>query len=61
MGPGSGREQPTARGRQPIAWTILGVLTLTKLGLHLLSNGWLAYGYMSDELYPQARCRAQSR
>jgi hypothetical protein len=35
----------------PVAWTVLLGLALLKLVIHLLSSGWLAYGYMTDELY----------
>ena len=35
----------------PIAWTLLMGLALAKLAIHLVSNGPLDYGHMSDELY----------
>jgi hypothetical protein len=33
------------------SWTLLLGLAAVKLGVHLLSSGWLTYGYMTDELY----------
>jgi 4-amino-4-deoxy-L-arabinose transferase-like glycosyltransferase len=38
-------------GYTPIYWPLLLGLALATLGLHVLSSGPLAYGYMSDELY----------
>jgi len=38
-------------GATPISWPLLLGLALATLGLHVLSSGPLAYGYMSDELY----------
>lgn len=37
--------------RAPIAWDILAALVAAKLLVHALSNGLLAWGYMTDELY----------
>jgi Dolichyl-phosphate-mannose-protein mannosyltransferase len=39
-----------ATERPPVAWTLLIVLALSKLGIHLLSS-LVTYGYMTDELY----------
>jgi hypothetical protein len=44
-------ELDSRRSRQPVAWSILAGLAALKLGLHFLSNGPLAYGFMTDELY----------
>jgi hypothetical protein len=38
-------------GRAPIAWDLLLALVALKLVFHALSNGPLAWGYMTDELY----------
>ena len=37
--------------RPPVAHGELLALTATSLALHLVSAGFLAYGYMNDELY----------
>src|SRR5262245_35471638 len=37
--------------RAPIAWDLLFALVVLKLIFHALSNGLLAWGYMTDELY----------
>jgi hypothetical protein len=37
--------------RAPIAWDILAALVAAKVLVHALSNGPLAWGYMTDELY----------
>src|SRR4029434_3611357 len=37
--------------RAPIAWDLLLPLVVLKLVFHALSNGLLAWGYMTDELY----------
>lgn len=51
-GSGSSFEGHGTRESAPlVAWRPLVVLVLVKLGLHLVSNGPLSYGYMSDELY----------
>ena len=33
------------------SWSLLLGLAAVKLSVHLLSSGWLTYGYMTDELY----------
>jgi 4-amino-4-deoxy-L-arabinose transferase-like glycosyltransferase len=33
------------------SWALLLGLAAVKLSVHLLSSGWLTYGYMTDELY----------
>lgn len=43
--------EPTERRLPPAAWSILAGLAAVELGVHLLSNGPLAYGLMTDELY----------
>jgi hypothetical protein len=40
-----------ALARPPIAWDLLLALVAAKLVFHALSNGLLAWGYMTDELY----------
>jgi len=42
---------PSRRQLAPIAWAVLLGLAAAKLALHALSNGPLAWGYMTDELY----------
>jgi hypothetical protein len=37
--------------KPPVAWALLGCVALAKLAVHLVSNGPLDYGHMSDELY----------
>jgi hypothetical protein len=44
--PGAPRLKPP-----PIAWSAIGVVVGAKLAIHALSNGPLAWGYMTDELY----------
>jgi hypothetical protein len=41
----------TTTAHPPIAWSILLALSAVRLGLYFLSNGLLAYGLMTDELY----------
>jgi hypothetical protein len=48
-------DAPTSRAAAdrlaPVAWDLLLVLVAAKLLFHALSNGLLAWGYMTDELY----------